>query len=237
MDEKVWVPVEITEIGDGFLNAWQVGAKEWREAESTGKSGFFQMHDSWNLYEPVGLPGGATGITLPDSDQLVSVYLTEVIKYIDREIYPKMEKIQAQIAKEGETPKQLNRLGVLYARYGLNEKAEHEFNRALEIDRNYMPALMNLGNVYFLNNDPEQALEMYERASRRQPDNPKVLLSLARANHELENYGNVKRSYNKLKKLDPDLAVDYAYLDLASDDTTRASNMSRMKEEMLWEEE
>ena len=112
-----------------------------------------------------------------------------------------------------------------------------EFTKSLSINSKYMPALMNLGNIYYLNDEMEKALELYERATRIQPKNPKVLLHVARANHELENYGSVKKSYNKLKKVDPDLAMEYAYLDLASDDATRAANRSQMKDVMIWEEE
>lgn len=28
-EDKTWIPVEITEIGGGFLKAWQRGAKQW----------------------------------------------------------------------------------------------------------------------------------------------------------------------------------------------------------------
>ena len=31
-DGETWVPVEITLVRDGFLKAWTIGAKEWREA-------------------------------------------------------------------------------------------------------------------------------------------------------------------------------------------------------------
>ena len=236
-DDKVWIPVEVTEIGEGFLNAWQTGAQEWREAVLKQKEGFYPMHSSWSLYEPVGLPGDITTLTLPSSDTLVSVYLTELINYIDREIYSQLVKIEDDIAKSGETTKLVNKRGVLYARYGLNDKAEMEFTKSLSMNSKYMPALMNLGNIYYLNDEVEKALELYERATRIQPKNPKVLLSVTRANHELEIYGPAKKSYDKLKKIDPDLAVEYAYLDLAGDDANRAANMSQMKDVMIWEEE
>ena len=236
-DEKVWIPVEVTEIGGGFLKAWQTGAQEWREAVLKQKEGFYPMHSSWSLYEPVGLPGDIATLTLPSSDTLVSVYLTELIKYIDREIYSQLVKIEDDITKSGETAKLVNKRGVLYARYGVNDKAEMEFTKSLSMNSKYMPALMNLGNIYYLNDEMERALELYERATRIQPKNPKVLLCVTRANHELENYGSAKKTYNKLKKIDPDLAVEYAYLDLAGDDVTRAADMSQMKDVMIWEEE
>jgi len=237
MDEKVWIPVEVTEIDGGFLKAWDIGAQEWREAILKHKEGFYPMHSSWSLYEPVGLPGHAESITLPNSDKLISVYLSELIKFIDKEIYPQKVEIERNIVKYGETTKLVNKLGVLYARYGLNVKAEDEFNKALSKNNNYMPALMNLGNIYYIKDEMEMALELYERANKLKPENPKVLLSVARANHELENYGSAKKFYNKLKIIDPEIAIEYAYIELGTEATARASDLSRMKDVMIWEEE
>ncbi len=236
-EEKTWLPVEVTMLGEGFLKAWQTGAKQWREAVSNKKEGFYPMHGAWKIYEPVGLPGITGPLELPESDKLVSVYLAELIKYIDQEIYPKVASIREQMQKTGETTRLINKLGVIYAQYGLTDKAEKEFSRALAKDDGYVPALMNLGNVYYLNDDMETALKYYDRAAKQQPDNPKVLLCVARANHELENYGSARRSYNKLREINPELANQYAYLDMRGDEATRASDAKRMKKMMVWDEE
>ncbi len=40
-NEQVWVPVEITLFKEGFLKAWQTGAREWRKYNPGGETGFF----------------------------------------------------------------------------------------------------------------------------------------------------------------------------------------------------
>jgi len=87
-DGKTWVPVEATQIEGGFLKAWQLGAKNWREGVLLKKEGFYPMHDSWTVYEPVGLPGEAEPLRLPSEDRLVVAYMGELARFIDREIYP-----------------------------------------------------------------------------------------------------------------------------------------------------
>ncbi len=236
-EQMAWLPVEVTMLGEGFLKAWQTGAKEWREAVSKKKEGFYPMQSAWQIYEPVGIPGTSGSLELPGHDQLVNVYLTELIKYIDQEIYPKVASIQEQMKKSGETAKLINKLGVVYARYGLTDKAEKEFSKALAKNDSYVPALMNLGNIYYLTDDMETALKYYDRAAKRQPDNAKVLLCVARVNHELENYGSARRSYNKLRAVNPELAGQYAYLDMRVDEATRASDAKKMKKMMVWDEE
>lgn len=64
-----------------------------------------------------------------------------------------------------------------------------------------------------------------------------MLLCVARANHELENYGSARRSYKKLKALNPELANQYAYIDMGTDETTRASDAKKMRRQMIWDEE
>lgn len=94
------------------------------------------MHETWGMYEPVGLPGESVQLILPDRDKIVSAYLQELIKFIDREIYPQVVKLQAEIKKSKGSPKEVNNRGVLYARYGLMNRAEREFKKILEKNNN-----------------------------------------------------------------------------------------------------
>ncbi|MCK5568616.1 MAG: tetratricopeptide repeat protein, partial [Spirochaetes bacterium] len=111
------------------------------------------------------------------------------------------------------------------------------FNRLLSKNKSYVPALLNLGNIYYLEDDMEKALSYYERAYVSLPGNAKAILCMARVNHELENYGIVNKLYNKLKEADPDLAARYLYLGLKGEESTRAADMSGVKDTVLWDEE
>jgi len=116
------------------------------------------------------------------------------------------------------------------------DRAVLEFKRILQ-QQEYVPALVNLGNIFFLAGEMDKSLEYYERAQSQEPRNPKVLLAIARANHELENYGNVKRAYAELKTLDPQMAQKYAYLDFQGDEGRRAAEISKVRGTVLWDDE
>ncbi|MEW5816361.1 MAG: hypothetical protein AB1798_13310 [Spirochaetota bacterium] len=232
---KSWLPVEITTRGSGFLKAWQVGAKEWRENASKNLSGFFPMHPAWELYEPVGFPG-TPNISMPDKNAIVTAFKTEVSKFIGREIYPQESKLLAELKRNQGDERTVNKLGVLYARYDLDEKAEEQFQKILKT-KEYLPALLNMGNLYYLKADLKNAQMYYKRAEKVAPDNPKVLLSVARIDHELENYGTARATYSRLKDIDPLLANQFAYLDLRGEEASRAADAAQVKGVVVWAED
>jgi tetratricopeptide (TPR) repeat protein len=234
--DSSWVPIEVTERSGGFLQAWQTGAKEWRENLARQQAEFYPVHEGWAVFQPVGLPGSGKSVELPASDRIAAAYQKELEKFVDREIYESVAKIQADMKKQGEAPRLVNQLGVLYARYGLYDRAERELQKAVAKEE-YVPALLNLGSIAFARKDMDRALVFYERASKKDANNTKVLLGLARANHALENYGMVTRSYAKLKAADPDLARQFAYLDLRGEEAARAAAIGDVSGVVIWVEE
>ena len=232
--DNVWLPVEITLVQQDFLTAWAEGAKQWREYESSGKALLYPMHDSWKEYQPAGLPGSSQ-VTMPSRDSVLKLFGSELHTFIDRELFPKVEKLEQQIARSNNGSKYINRLGVLYAKYGQSNQAEAEFHRVLQREE-YLPALINMGNLKYLAKDYKGALKFYDRARILEPENPSVLVAVARANHELENYGDVKEQYGLLREIDPELAEKFAYLELRGDEAARASDAVQQKEKVLWDE-
>jgi tetratricopeptide (TPR) repeat protein len=234
--DRAWLPIETTERSAGFLQAWQDGAKEWRENLARQQADLYPVHEAWAVYEPVGFASDTENIPLPDGDKLVAAYLEELVHYIDSEIYPQVAKLQADIRSTNNSPKSVNELGVLYARYGLYDRAEVQFKAALK-GGTYAPALVNLGNLAYLGQKFDAALDYYNQAQKVEPANPTVLLAVARVNHALENYGVAKAAYDKLKAAAPDLAQQFAYLDLKGEESTRAADIAGVNDVVVWGEE
>jgi tetratricopeptide (TPR) repeat protein len=235
-DGKVWVPVEVTERDGLFQQAWQAGAKEWRENLLKKQADFYSVRDAWKMYEPVNYPGIGNQPLLPDQAQLVKDFEQDKTSLILREISAKETELMVAMSKSNSSPKSLNALGVLYARYDLSEKAEAQFQAAI-MTTEYLPALVNLGNLRFRDAKTEDALAFYERASKQAPHDPLVLLGLARANHDLQNYGSVKNEYDELRNVNPELANKFAYLLLQGEESTRSAETSQAASDMLWQEE
>jgi tetratricopeptide (TPR) repeat protein len=231
----VWLPVEITLIHEGFLKAWQTGAKQWQQHEKEGNAGFYPLQQAWRLYEPVALFGSTTDVEAPNSQPVLERYYKTITRFVEQEIEPRAQELRRQIQSSNNDPRTVNKLGVLYAQYGLLERAKDTF-KGIVAGKEYVPALANLGNLHYLSGDFDAALDYYQRAYRIEPRNAKSLLGLARVNYELENYGTARKLYQELEKVSSRLAAKYAFLAEKADDATRAASQS-FKELVEWDQE
>ncbi len=233
-EDETWLPVEITLVNEGFLKAWQIGAKEWRETEKSGTSGFFPVRDAWKLYEPVGFVQSAA-IVLPDSKKVASRYTSTLDRFIQREITPRLNTLQARIDAGGNPTVYRNKIGILYARFGLLDRAATEF-RALASRYQYVPALINLGNIHYLKDEMETAVDYYRSALKKNPDNSVALLGVARASYELDDYEEVNASLARLESEAPEIASQFSYLGSGEGGVGRASRVI-VNEISVWDDE
>lgn len=241
-DDGVWLPVEVTEVRSGFVKAWQLGAKQWRENVAKGAGALYPVRDGWKIYEPV-----ASDVQT-DKDKVAQLadyfqkietdverrYRVSLERFVENEIAPQVKRLREQLQGSNDQPGLRNKLGVLYARYGLLNQAEAEFKQAVARTE-HTPSLLNLGNLYFMRGDHASALEYYLRAQKRAPDNPTVLLAIARAQYELEDLAASRQAYARLQQTDPQLAARFAYLGEGSGETSRASS-SELRETVVWGE-
>ena len=98
-DEKSWIPVEITMIRDGFLKAWDRGARQWRENADSGNARFHSIHDAWQEYEPVGLAASNISLAGVDSAALMARYAATLNRFVEMEIGERVSQLAQQIAK------------------------------------------------------------------------------------------------------------------------------------------
>jgi hypothetical protein len=232
---KAWVPIEVTERDTTFITAWQEGAKEWRENLAKKQADFYPVRTAWKTYPAVFFPGASTQPALPDASKVVIDFQADLIALISREIGSRETELKALIKKNPNDAKAINSLGLLYARYDLADKAQAQFQILLTKGEN-VPALLNLGNLAFLKADYRKAQGFYQRAYQQSPHSGNVLLAMARVNHAQQNYGSVKEYYQELQTVDPDVASQFAYLDLQGAEATRAAEANNVLNTVVWEE-
>lgn len=221
-DDHMWVPVEVTLVGDGFVKAWQIGAQEWRSASERAVAALIPAHEAWKVYSPAETSLQAA-LFLPNPRELIEPYRAELNRYIDRRLHELVARITTQIRETGGSARLYNRLGVTYAKYGRLNEAETGFRKALEMEA-YAPAYINLGNVNYVREDFRVAQQMYEQALKLNPDSALALLGYIKTSYELEQFAAVNDSLPKLKELDSRAAESISYMSTASRaDVGRAS--------------
>lgn len=235
-DEKTWVPVETTMISDSFYDAWQNGIKQWRDESQKGNATIIPMSESWKTYESSGEPTNIGSITLPDMRRIEESYDEDLAAFISRELSPQVLALKNRINTSRRSLRLMNQLGVLYARYGKIEDAKIQFRRILAMEE-YLPSMINLGNILYLEQQYGEALDIFKMAEKKDKENPVVLLSLARINYEFENSALVNSYFTRASRLAPELSEQFAYLASATTDVSvaRAGDIETLKEKVIWE--
>jgi len=232
----VWLPIEITLVEKDFLEAWQAGAKEWRENSSRNQAEIILTRTAWETYPAAGFREGKTDISLPEKSIVQERFAEYMEKHIEKEMFSQVAVINARIQEQGRKNRYVNELAVLYARYGLFDKSAGLFKEIL-YQEEYTPALINLGNIAFLQKEYYKALDYYEKVLDKNSLSRHAILGASRIHHQLENYGMAARLYAQLRELDPDLALRFAYLDMRGEEAVRAADTSGLTASVIWEEE
>lgn len=233
VDDRAWLPMEVTALDDGFAAAWRIGANQINEHRDG--LGFHVVREAWSLYPPVALEAPRSEPPLIPASAFVERHQRVMEQVLLQELIPLASALRARMNRSGESPRLLNMLGVLYARYGQLDDAQELFRAAIDLSE-YVPALVNLGNSHLLAGEFDLARTAYERAAGAQPGDPLVLLCMSRVNYELGRYGDSRRYHALLEQADANLASQNAYLAVTTRDT-RASGVVMLSDRVTWMEE
>ena len=217
IDGTLWVPVEITLMGtDDFLSAWRIGVMEFAAvADRPDLRHVIKTREAQEIFRPVGLTETDLGLQYGSKAEIVKNFKRDMDKLIDNVIDDYKET-----ASNSKRKRDFNKLGIVAAQFGRITTAEEAFNSALSLDRNYLNPQINLGNLYYMEEEYQEALRNFLGAERimaeagRQGSSvyPKILLNIARTYYELENYDRVAEYYNRINEFDPELTAKYTYL-------------------------
>jgi tetratricopeptide (TPR) repeat protein len=171
----------------------------------------------------VGFAGNQGIISVPDGDEVMEEYRENMDRFVDRQLVNRVEELNSQIASTRNNLRYINRLGILYARFGRLEDAAIQFRRVIS-QREYGPALVNLGHIAYLSGDFQGAISYYNRAIPVSSNAAAALVGLAKAEYEMENYPVVDEALAMLEEIDPEAANEISYLGTGvENDGSRAS--------------
>ena len=234
IDGELWIPVEITLIGEAdFHTAWRTGIEEFIAHDDQPQNrALNNTRKSQEIYRPVVLTEKDLGLQYGDRTRVITDFKSD----LDKSIAMIIDDFEQQAKTQG-SKGSYNRLGITCAQLGSYNKAEQAFNSALSMDRNYLPPKINLGNVYFMKGEYQNALRLLHGAENAITDAGKtrsssyssVLLSISKCYYELENFDKANEYMKTLAEVDPAAAEQNSYLasgesgQRASDRSTRRS--------------
>jgi WD40 repeat protein/tetratricopeptide (TPR) repeat protein len=197
---RVWIPVEVTLVGETFAEAWRVGSEQWRRNANRGDADLIVTAEAWTAYPPAEFPDGdrSGGLSPAPAVELARTF-TEM----------RNSNVSALIEKAGlanaDNRREYNRRGIIRARYGFYDDAYDDFTAAVS-EGDYVPALVNLSKLSMLRGDAAGAAEYLERAEELQPDNPDVLMALALRQLDNGLINRARELYERVRSLDAELA-------------------------------
>jgi len=240
IDGELWIPVEITLMGEAdFLTAWRTGIEEFIVHEDNPEvRALNRTRKAQETYRPVVLTEKDLGLQYGDRTKIIKDFKQD----LDKTIAMIINDYELQAKNQG-SKGSYNRLGITCAQLGEYNKAEQAFNSALTMDRNYLPPKINLGNVYFMKGEYQNALRLLHGAENSIVDAGKtrgssyssVLLSISKCYYELENFDKANEYMNTLTEVDPEAAQQNSYL-ASGESGQRASDRSSRRELMFADE-
>jgi hypothetical protein len=186
VDDKIWIPLSMTEIGNGFIKSWARGVNEIQsKIEQDEDIDFIILADAWQMYPPSSFSTGDTKTKMPSEKTLSATVDNVLSQYINQEFGPKISDLLHRIKTEGASQELYNQLGMLYVRAGLYPNAMAVYE--VSANMGSISAMNNLGNLCTLQNDYNGALEWYKKVLELDPENATAKRNLERIAAELEN--------------------------------------------------
>ena len=193
----VWIPVEATMIGQSFAEAWAEGARKYHKYNKENKLQVVVLNDAWNSFKPVTLRPASYTVKLPEKQRVEPMVQRETGILLEKSLDRLVKPYRALVSMDEDNVHARLQVAIIYARYGLYDAANREFDNILSIDADNSAVYNNRGNIYFLQKDYERAIEDYSYAEKLSANDAGIKMNISMANYQL---GNLQLASNKYEE-------------------------------------
>ncbi|GAB4435616.1 MAG: hypothetical protein OHK0040_06820 [bacterium] len=192
-EDTVYIPVELTLLGENFYNAWLKGAANYNENLGKGLK-IVMMEKAWQNYKPATLPQENINVKLPANFE--SFYRSSYDYVAEKRNEEVLKNIKANIVKPEQT--------IFTAYRSSNAKDAIMLGEFLVKSGFDEPLLCNdLANIYFLDKKYDEAVAYYKKAAQKDAENPFYLVNLLRTYKKMGRKNDAKVITEKLRKIAP----------------------------------
>ncbi len=197
-EDNVFIPVELTLLGESFYRAWQKGAANYYENLGRGLK-IISMEKAWQTYKPATLPMEGHSFAVPSNFKgFYEDSLKVVAGMRNEEVYKMVTSNQIK-------PEQ----AVYLAQKTSSLDDSIMLGRFLVQKGVVQPLFLNdLGNVLFKAKKYEEAVQYYKMALEKSEDNPFIMNNLMEAYKQAGRKNDAKMLRERIKILAPFLLED-----------------------------
>lgn len=160
-NERCWIPVETTLLKKDFFEAWRTASAEYHQAVSDGQPiEITDLQSAWKSYPAFNYAKTNSAVTSPNVSKEIPLALDGVKKSLNDEI---KTEIAGLVNKPNRSMKELNYLGILYARSGDYTKAVSHFT-GISKGKDLPILANNLGCALLLTGDEKRGVAEIERS-------------------------------------------------------------------------
>ena len=228
---RLWIPVELTLAGEYFENAWLKASEQYAQHKKNRKVERIQTAKAWREYIPASLPSTYWEAKVPAKDFIDKYFTRDINKYIEREFKLKIKKRQDTGFNNY---KEINQMGILYARFGRFENALKTFHQGIiKFPQASKIFQQNIGNIYSMMKKFQLAIKYYKMANKIESSGISNI-NIARVYYLQNKIAKAKRFYIKAVKIMPSLKKHYDYI-LQSSEVRASAKIGERNE--LWDSE
>lgn len=216
-EAKVWIPLEATMIGQSFAEAWAEGARKYHQFAKENKLQVVVLNQAWNSFKPVTLSPAVYTVAIPEKQRVAPMLQRETTLLLEKSLDRLVKPYRALVSMDENNVHARLQVAIIYAKYGLYDAANREFDAILSIDADNSAVFNNRGNIYFSQNDYERAIEDYSYAEKLSANDAGIKMNISMANYQLGNLQLASSKYKEAGMIDESVNTRYAgYIKLLS---------------------
>jgi hypothetical protein len=212
-EDKLWIPVETTAVGNSFVKAWELGAANYYKWKDKGLS-ILDIQHAWATYKPASLPESKwkpSEVSKADIDKKFPVEFSSMLKISSQ---TKTRYYRQRIEKNPSDVDAHLQIGIMLAKLGDRVEAMKYFDKVIALQPNNASALNNRGNLLMIDDKYAEAQKAYRAAAQVSPDDPYIWINLAKAHKAVNEIKEAKEAFMKAQNLDPGVKKKYKALGL-----------------------
>jgi hypothetical protein len=201
-NDMLWIPVDITKVGDSFTKAWETGAANYYKLKGNGLD-ILDVSQAWQAYKPATLPE-TKSVRIILSRESIDKKFPEQFKSLLKIIsLTKIRHYRHVINNEPNDADAHLQIGIIFAKLGNRVDAMKYFDKVLGLQPGNAAAMKNRGDLFMMDNKFADAKTAYRDAAKASPNDPNVWINLAKACNEVKDIKAAKAAFAKAQKLDP----------------------------------